>query len=137
MKEMIFLTIIIIMLSTSQAFAEIYEVDNNKIVKLMEKGVPLIDIRTKKEWEQTGIINHSKTLTFFDKEGNYDLKVWMAKLKKIATEKDPLIIICRSGRRSRIVANYLNYKAGYSKIYHATNGIISWKSEQKNTTKNF
>ncbi len=31
-----------------QLFADIHEVNNNKIIILMESGVPLIDIRTKR-----------------------------------------------------------------------------------------
>ena len=37
-------------------FADIHEVNNNKIIILMESGVPLIDIRTKMEWYETGVI---------------------------------------------------------------------------------
>ena len=133
MKKLIIYIFIFFFSFSSQIFAEIFEVDNNKIIKLMKNGVPLIDIRTEKEWYQTGIIKDSKTLTFFDKEGNFDIKKWMRKLKKIASEDDPLIIICRSGRRSRIVSNYLNSKAGYKTIFHATNGIIAWKDAQKKT----
>ena len=93
-----------------QLFADIHEVNNNKIIILMESGVPLIDIRTKREWYETGVIKKSNLLTFFDKDGNYDVKEWISKLKKIASNKDPVIIICRSGRRSRIVANFLDQK---------------------------
>ena len=39
-----------------QLFADIHEVNNNKIIILMESGVPLIDIRTKREWYETGVI---------------------------------------------------------------------------------
>jgi len=39
-----------------QLFADIHEVNNNKIIILMESGVPLIDIRTKWEWYETGVI---------------------------------------------------------------------------------
>ena len=31
------------------------------------------------------------------------------------------------------VANYLKTEAGYTTIYHATHGILSWKSEQNET----
>ena len=109
-----------------QLFADIYEVNNNKIIILMESGVPLIDIRTKREWYETGVIKKSNLLTFFDKDGNYNVKEWMSKLKKIASNKDPVIIICRSGRRSRIVANFLDQKEHYTTVFHATDGIISW-----------
>jgi len=115
-----------ILLFSTQLFAEINEVNNNKIKILMESGVPLIDIRTEKEWHETGVIDHSKLLTFFDKNGNYDVKEWMSELKKIASNKDPVIIICRSGRRSRIVANFLDQKEHYTTVFHATDGIISW-----------
>ena len=92
----------------------------------MESGVPLIDIRTEKEWHETGVINQSKLLTFFDKDGNSNVKKWMLELEKIASKKDPVIIICRSGRRSRIVANFLDQKEHYTTVFHATDGIISW-----------
>ena len=128
------LTIIILLFST-QLFAEINEVNNNKIKILMESGVPLIDIRTEKEWHETGVINHSRLLTFFDKDGNYNVKKWMLELEKIATKKDPVIIICRSGRRSRIVSNFLDQEANYSNVYHATNGMLSWIDSKNKTFK--
>ena len=93
---------------------------------LLENSVPLIDIRTEGEWHETGVINSSHLLTFFDKDGNYNFKEWMSKLKEIVSNKDPLIIMCRSGRRSRIVANFLDQKEHYTTVFHATDGIISW-----------
>ena len=119
----------------TQLFADIHEVNNDDIIVLMGKGIPLIDIRTKSEWHKTGVINKSKLLTFFDKDGNSNIEEWTSKLKKIANNKDPVIIICRSGRRSRIVANHLDQKLLYSTVYHATNGIISWIDNKKITVK--
>ena len=128
------ITIVVYFLGT-QLFAGIHEVNNDEIIILMGKGIPLIDIRTKSEWHQTGVINKSKLLTFFDNGGNYNFKEWMSKLKKIADKQDPVIIICRSGRRSRIVANLLDKKVFYSTVYHATDGIISWIDAKKITVK--
>ena len=124
-----------ILLYSTQLFAEINEVNNNKIKMLMESGVPLIDIRTEKEWHETGVIDHSKLLTFFDKNGNSNVKKWMLELEKIASKKDPVIIICRSGRRSRIVSNFLDQEANYSNVYHATNGMISWIDSKNKIVK--
>jgi len=126
---------LVVFLFNPQLFADIYEVNNNKIIILMESGVPLIDIRTKREWYETGVIKKSNLLTFFDKDGNYNVKEWMSKLKKIASNKDPVIIICRSGRRSRIVSNFLDQEANYSNVYHATNGMISWIDSKNKTVK--
>ena len=128
------ITIVVYFLGT-QLFAGIHEVNNDEIIILMGKGIPLIDIRTKSEWHQTGVIKKSKLLTFFDKDGNYNIEEWMSKLREIADKQDPVIIICRSGRRSRIVANLLDQKVFYSTVYHATDGIISWIDAKKITVK--
>ena len=117
---------IFLMIYSMSLFAEILEVNNDKIKKLIKFGVPLVDIRTEGEWYETGVIDQSNLLTFFDKYGNSKVEEWITKFEKIAGRKDPVIIICRSGRRSRIVANYLVQKENYLTVYHATNGIKSW-----------
>ncbi len=123
------------LLNSIQLFAEIYEVDNEKIKMLLENSVPLIDIRTEGEWRETGIINNSYLLTFFDNEGNYDFKKWMIEVGEIADENGPVIIMCRSGRRSRIVSNMIIKENNEYLIYHATDGIKSW-IESSNRTVN-
>ena len=117
---------IFLMIYSMSLFAEILEVNNDKIKKLIKFGVPLVDIRTEGEWYETGVIDQSNLLTFFDKYGNSKVEEWITKFEKIAGRKDPVIIICRSGRRSRVVANYLVQKENYLTVYHATNGIKSW-----------
>ena len=117
---------IFLMIYSMSLFAEIIEVNNDKIKKLIKFGIPLVDIRTEGEWYETGVIDQSNLLTFFDKYGNSKVEEWITKFEKIAGRKDPVIIICRSGRRSRVVANYLVQKENYLTVYHATNGIKSW-----------
>ena len=56
-------------LNSIELFAEIYEVNNEKIKMLLENDVPLIDIRTEGEWYETGVINSSNLLKFFEKDG--------------------------------------------------------------------
>ena len=128
MKTKIFT--IIFLLSASQLFAEVKEVNNQEIVSLMQSGVPIIDIRRASEWHDTGIIKQSNLLTFFDQKGNYDVKEWLLKLKKIAKEGDSVIIICRSGRRSGIVSKFLDEQANYTSVYNASGGILSWISSK-------
>ena len=114
------------LLNSTQLFAEIYEVNNEKIKMLQENSVPLIDIRTEGEWHETGVINSSHLLTFFDKDGNYDFKKWIIEVGEIADENGPVIIMCRSGRLSLIVSNMIINENSEYLIYHATNGIKSW-----------
>ncbi len=106
---------------TSQVFAEVKEVDNDEIIALMQSGVLIIDIRRADEWHDTGIIKQSELLTFFD--------------KKVANTSDGVIIICRSGGRSRVVANLLDQEANYSNVYDATNGMLSWINSKNKTVK--
>ena len=122
-------------LNSIQLFAEIYEVNNEKIKMLLENDVPLIDIRTEGEWYETGVINSSHLLTFFDKDGSYDFRKWMIELGEIANENGPVIIICRSGRRSRIISNMIIKENSEYLIYHATNGIKSWIESNNKTFK--
>ena len=56
---------------TSQVFAEVKEVNNEEMISLMKNGVPVIDIRRADEWHDTGVINQSNLLTFFDKNSNH------------------------------------------------------------------
>ena len=50
MKKKLLVLTLFFMLSSIQLFAEIYEVNNEKIKMLLENDVPLIDIRTEGEW---------------------------------------------------------------------------------------
>ena len=124
-----------LLLNYTQLFAEIYEVNDEKIKMLLESSVPLIDIRTEGEWYETGVINSSHLLTFFDKHGKYDFKKWMIEVGEIADENGPVIIMCRSGRRSRIVSNMIIKENSEYLIYHATNGIKSWIESSNRTVK--
>ena len=126
MKVRILAITIFLMISSMPLSAEVVEVNNDKIEELIKVGVPLVDIRTEREWYETGVIDQSNLLTFFDKYGASKVEEWISKLEEVAGRKDPVIIICRSGRRSRIVANYLVKKENYLIVYHATNGIKSW-----------
>ena len=129
------LKIIIFFIVSSQVNADVQLADNDKIISLMKQGVPLIDIRTNSEWQNTGIIKNSKLLTFFDKDGKSDLKSWMNKLRKMVKKDQPVIIICRSGRRSGIVSDMLVNEENYSKVYNANSGIMAWINSGLETTK--
>ena len=135
MKKKLLALTFFFLLNSIQLFAEIYEVDNEKIKMLLENSVPLIDIRTEGEWRETGIINNSYLLTFFDNEGNYDFKKWMIEVGEIADENGAVIIMCRSGRRSRIVSNMIIKENNEYLIYHATDGIKSWIESSNRTFK--
>ena len=93
-----------------------------------------MDVRRSSEWDQTGIIPNSILLTFFDKKGNYNLNEWYKQLSLKINEGEPIILICRTGRRTRIIAEMMDKKFD-NVIYNAKDGITSWIDEKLKTVK--
>ena len=56
-----------------------------------------------------------------------DIYKWLNELELVADKNKPLILICRSGRRTGIVSDYLDKYFEFFKIYDATDGIKEWK----------
>ncbi len=96
----------------------------------------VIDIRTEKEWQTTGTIPDSHKLQFFSAKGKYDAEKWLTDLKQLKTTDDQVVIlVCRSGNRSGRVGNMLTQQLGMKKIYHLSNGMMSWIKKGNKTTK--
>ena len=119
---------------TKLAFAEIINVNNNLIKELSKNNIPIIDIRRSSEWQQTGVVPKSILLTFFDKKGNYNFDKWYNDLSVKINSDKPIILICRTGRRTRIIAEMMDKKFD-NVIYNAKNGITSWIKENNITVK--
>jgi rhodanese-related sulfurtransferase len=113
-------------LATLFAHAEVIDIDNAGLAKLLKDGVPVIDIRLQSEWEETGIVAGSKLLTFFDERGRHNATAWLEKVKPIAQANEPVIVICRSGNRTKSVSQFLSHQAGYAKVYNVKEGIKGW-----------
>jgi rhodanese-related sulfurtransferase len=108
------------------ARAEVIDIDNAQLDKLSKSGVPVIDIRLQSEWEETGVVAGSRLLTFFDEKGRVDAPAWLEKVKPIAQPNAPVIVICRSGNRTRAVSQFLSQQAGYATVYNVKQGIKGW-----------
>ena len=127
MKLFAFKIILIInVLFASLAFSDVIEIGNIELKSLLKKRIPLIDIRRKDEWKSTGIVENSILMTFFDKNGKANTNEWLKELNKIANKNDPVILICRTGRRTGIISKFLSEKVGYRLIYDVTDGITDW-----------
>jgi rhodanese-related sulfurtransferase len=118
-------TIVLWFLFINVSFANVIDVDNTQLKKLIKEDVSIVDIRTINEWNHTGVIPNSLLITFFDEKGNYDLDQWHEKLLENSSYNKDLIIICRSGRRSKIAAEIISKKFGKN-VYNAKYGIKSW-----------
>ena len=111
--------------------ADVQHIDNEELARLLASGATLVDIRTELEWKETGIVAGSHLLTFFDDKGRYDARAWMEKLGPIAKPDQPVVVICRTGNRTRAVSDFLDRQAGYKKVYNVKHGIYGWMKDKR------
>ena len=115
-------------------YAETVNVNNEQIKELSKINIPIVDIRRNSEWTQTGVISKSILLTFFDKNGNYNFEKWYKNLSMKINAGKPFILICRTGRRTKIISQMMDKKFD-NVIYNAEYGISSWIKAGLKTVK--
>ena len=79
---------------------------------LIESGIKVVDIRTPPEWSETGVVKGAILITFFDEQGRYDAQAFLQKLDRYVAKGEPFAIVCRTGSRTKVVADFLS-KQGY------------------------
>lgn len=92
--------------------------------ELLSSGTHIIDIRTEKEWRETGVIKGSLCLTFFKEDKTFDGDAFVAKLKQYVNPNDKIAIVCRSGNRSLQVSKFL-VQRGFTAVTDVIGGIAS------------
>ena len=109
-------------------------IDNAGLKELLRRGVKIIDIRRLDEWNKTGVVEGSRRLTAFDARGGF-VRSFPKDLGKIAGPDDEVILICRTGNRSSVLANMLTEQAGYTKVYNVKDGIVDWLKNKNPVVK--
>lgn len=100
-------------------------VDNEQLKSLLAKGTPLYDIRRADEWRQTGVVEGSRKLTFVDEAGRVNPE-FLQRIDAEIGKNDPVVLICRTGNRSDVLARHLMEKMGYTQVYNVKDGITRW-----------
>ncbi len=100
-------------------------IDNTQLKALLEQGVVLYDIRRADEWRQTGTVKTSKRLTFVDTGGRL-MPNFMPNFLPAVNKNQPVILICRTGNRSGVLARHLIEEMGYTQVYNVRDGISRW-----------
>lgn len=100
-------------------------INNATLEKMVKEGVTLIDIRTPEEWRSTGIIEGSKTITFFLKNGSLN-QSFLPEFTSLVKPTDKVALICRTGNRTAAASKALATQLGYKNVYNVTNGITGW-----------
>lgn len=118
--------------------AELGNLSPDQVLDMQQKDHALVvDVRTPAEWQSTGIIADSYKLQAFESDGSFDETAWVAKLEKLKASPDqPIVLICRSGNRSRKVGDVLTQKLGMTRIYHLANGLQSWFNAGRSLSPN-
>ncbi len=100
-------------------------IDNEELKNMLAAGVPIYDIRTAEEWKETGVVSPSIKLTLFDANGRQNPAFLNTFTEEIGKD-EPVILICRTGNRTSMLAEFLVAKMGYSKVYNVEDGIVKW-----------
>lgn len=110
--------------------AEVIPIDSAELARLEAQGVPVVDVRTEREWKSDGVIAGSRFVTYFDESGRVDPAQWLAQLQaKIGSSPDqPVVLVCRSGRRSQVAARFLSERAGVKRVYNLADGLNGWSA---------
>lgn len=116
-------------------FAEVVQIDSEKLKELIESGVTVIDVRTPPEWEQTGIVEGSLPIMFFNQKRQPLTEQWMQQVSRIITPQDELVLICRTGSRSGLIATYLTKQHQFVRVYNVQRGIREWIKQGNKTVK--
>lgn len=111
--------LILLLLSLGQA-----EVINQPAGKeLLKAHIPIVDIRTPGEWKETGVLQGSIPIMFFDEKGGYNVDRFLKELNAKVDTKKPFAIICHTGSRTSMLAPFLSKTFGYT-VYNLQGGIL-------------
>lgn len=111
----------------SVIWAEVVDIDTKELQTMISSGnIVVIDVRTPKEWQQTGIVEGSIPIMFFDEKRKAHAQKWIHQASAHIAPENEVILICRSGNRSKTIANYLSQQHGYKRVYNAKGGIKQW-----------
>jgi len=109
--------------------------DNAGLQALAAQGVPVYDIRRPEEWRATGVVEGSRLLTFVDASGRLNPE-FLPRFAADAGKDDPVILICRTGSRTDVLARHLVEKMGYTQVYNVRHGITRWIGDKHPVIKN-
>jgi len=110
-------------------------IDNARLKELAGQGVPVYDVRRPEEWRETGVVEGSRLLTFVDANGRLNPE-FLPRFTADVGKDDPVILICRTGNRTDVLARHLVEKMGYTQVYNVRHGITRWIGDKHPVVKN-
>jgi rhodanese-related sulfurtransferase len=108
--------------------------DNQGLERLLQQSVTVIDIRRPEEWRETGVVEGSRGMTFVDANGRV-MPNFLETFSATVSKDQPIVLICRTGNRTDVLARHLMERMGYSQVYNVRDGIMGWLSEGRPVTR--
>ncbi|WP_457568103.1 rhodanese-like domain-containing protein [Desulfurobacterium sp.] len=115
-KSLLFLLFFSVLITGCGRKSNVKDVSPEEVMKLVNRGVLVIDVRTPEEFA-AGHIKGAKNIDFMSRD-------FFGKIKKLNRNK-PYIICSRDGRTGRVAAKVMESE-GFKKLYNLDGGIISW-----------
>lgn len=107
--------------------------NNAQLEKLMHKGIKVIDIRTQKEWKNTGIIPGAYTITYKNKKA---IAAWLRIFNRIIKNTSTsFVLVSHNDAKATQLAKVLSKEYGYKNSFHLSNGIRGWISSDRKVVK--
>lgn len=110
------------------------DIGNDELKAKLAAGSTVIDIRRPDEWQQTGTIPGTHLITFFDESGKPNPNFGKEIQSLISNPNDEVVILCRTGARSKALSDYLASKAGLTNVANVQHGITSWIADGGDVT---
>ena len=102
------------------------DIGNGELKDMLAAGATVIDIRRPDEWKETGVIPGTHLVTFFDANGNVNPEFGTELQKLVSGPDQEVVFICRTGRRSQVLSEYLSGQAGFTNVINVEKGIMDW-----------
>lgn len=114
------------------SFADVKEISNDGLQAYISKRIVVVDIRTEKQWNNTGIIPGSYKINFFNEQGKSNKKRWLYIFARLVRNKSTLfVLISKEGKEAKEVAKILEKEVGYQNIFYLENGIEGWIDDER------
>lgn len=104
--------------------------DNDELAEKIREGATIVDIRRPDEWAETGVIPGSHRITAFDEDGELHPDFGEQFTRLVQPDED-VILICRVGNRTGVLARALADGLGYANIHNVTDGIMAWLDDNR------
>jgi len=106
------------------------ELSPQEFTDAQKNGSIVIDIRRQEEWEETGIIKGSETITAFTKDGKIHPDFPKKFFDLIDDVDVPILLYCRTGNRTGMLGKALIDQLGHTNVSHLSDGIVGWKKQE-------